>query len=126
MNLVCYSPWGRKESDTTEQLHFHFLLSYIGEGNGNPLEYSCLENPRDRRARWAAIYGVTQSQTQLKQLSSSSSTKIANFCALKNINKKVNKSVFSIELKKILYIINMSLRYTKNSTDQRYKNKHTI
>ena len=64
---------GRWESDTTERLHFHFSLSCIGEGNGNPLQCSCLENPRDRGAWWAAIYGVTQSQTQLKWLSSSSS-----------------------------------------------------
>jgi len=59
--------------DTTEQLHFHFSLSCIGEGNGNPLQYSCLENPRDRGAWWAAGYGVAQSRTQLKRLSSSSS-----------------------------------------------------
>ena len=57
----------------TERLHFHFSLSCIGEGNGNPLQCSCLENPRDGGAWWAAIYGVAQSQTQLKQLSSSSS-----------------------------------------------------
>ena len=54
----------------TEQLHFHFSLSCIGEGNGTPLQYSCLENPRDGGAWWAAVYGVAQSQTQLKQLSS--------------------------------------------------------
>ena len=59
-------------TDTTEQLHFHFSLSCIGEGNGNPLQCSCLENPRDRGAWWAAIYGVAQSRTQLKRLSSSS------------------------------------------------------
>ena len=64
---------GREESDTTERLHFHFSLSYIGEGNGNPLQCSCLENPRDGGACWAAVYGVTQSWTRLKQLSSSSS-----------------------------------------------------
>jgi len=58
--------------DTTEQLHFHFSLSCIGEGNGNPLQCSCLENPRDRGAWWAAVYGVAQSRTWLKQLSSSS------------------------------------------------------
>ena len=57
---------GSLESDTTERLHFHFSLSCIGEGNGNPLQCSCLENPRDGGAWWAAIYGVTQSQTQLK------------------------------------------------------------
>ena len=66
------SPWGREESDTTERLHFHFSLSCIGGGNGNPLQCSCLENPRDRGAWWAAIYGVAQSRTRLKQLSSSS------------------------------------------------------
>ena len=58
--------WGREELDTTEQLHFHFSLSCIGEGNGNPLQYSCLENPRDGGAWWAAVYGVTQSRTRLK------------------------------------------------------------
>ena len=57
----------------TEQFHFHFSLSCTGEGNGNPLQRSCLENPRDGGAWWAAIYGVTQSRTRLKQLSSSSS-----------------------------------------------------
>ena len=71
--LVGCSPWGREESDTTERLHFIFSLSCIGEGDGNPLQCSCLENPRDSGAWWAAVYGVTQSQTQLKRLSSSSS-----------------------------------------------------
>ena len=52
---------------------FHFSLSCVGEGNGNPLHCSCLENPRDRGAWWAAVYGVTQSPTRLKRLSSSSS-----------------------------------------------------
>ena len=68
-SLVGCSPWGRKESDTTEQLHFHFSLSCIGEGNGNPLQCSCLENPRDGGAWWAAVYGVAQSRTRLKWLS---------------------------------------------------------
>ena len=67
------SPWGREESDTTERLHFHFSLSCIGEGNGNPLQCSCLENPRDRGAWWATVSGVTQSRTRLKRLSRSSS-----------------------------------------------------
>ena len=67
------SPWGLEELDMTERLPFHFSLSCIGEGNGNPLQCSCLENPRDRGAWWAAVYGVEQSRTQLKQLSSSSS-----------------------------------------------------
>ena len=68
------SPWGRWGLDTTEQLHFHFSLSCIGEGNGNPLQYSCLENPRDGGSWWAAIYGVAQSRTRLKRRSSSSSS----------------------------------------------------
>ena len=59
-------------SDTTERLHFHFSLSRTGEGNGSPLQCSCLENPRDGGAWWAAVYGVTQSRTRLKRLSSSS------------------------------------------------------
>ena len=66
------SPWGRSESDRTERLHFHFSPSCIGEGNGNPLQCSCLENPRDSGTWWAAVYGVAQSRTPLKQLSSSS------------------------------------------------------
>ena len=65
---------GSQELDTTERLHFHFSLSCIGEGNGNPLQCSCLENPRDGGAWWAAVYGVAQSRTQLKRLSSSSSS----------------------------------------------------
>ena len=78
-------PWteepGRLQSmqslraDTTERLHFHFSLCCIREGNGNPLQCSCLENPRDGGAWWAAVYGVTQSRTRLKRLSSSSSSK---------------------------------------------------
>ena len=70
-SLVGCSPWGREELDMTERLHFDFSLSCIGEGNGNPLQCSCLENPRDGGAWWAAVYGVAQSQTRLKQLSSS-------------------------------------------------------
>ena len=73
-SLIGCSPWGREESDMTEQLPFHFSLSCIGEGHGNPLQCSCLENPRDGGAWWAAVSGVAQSQTRLKRLSSSSST----------------------------------------------------
>ena len=62
-SLAGCSPWGREVSDTTERLHFHFSLSCIGEGNGNPLQCSCLENPRKGGVWWAAIYGVTQSRT---------------------------------------------------------------
>ena len=71
-SLIGCSSWGLEESDTTEQLDFHFSLSCIGEGNGNPLQCSCLENPRGGGAWWAAVYGVTQSRTRLKRLSSSS------------------------------------------------------
>ena len=66
------SPWGCRGSDTTERLPFHFSLSCIGEGHGNPLQCSCLENPRDGGAWWAAVCGVAQSRTWLKRLSSSS------------------------------------------------------
>ena len=72
-SLVGCSPWGLAESDTTERVHFDFSLSCIGGGNGNPLQCACLENPMDRGAWWAAIYGVAQSWTRLKWLSSSSS-----------------------------------------------------
>ena len=66
------SPWGREESDTTERLPFHFSLSCIGEGHGNPLQCSRLENPRDGGAWRAALCGVAQTRTRLKRLSSSS------------------------------------------------------
>ena len=72
------SPWGRWGSDTTERLHFHFSLSCIGERNGNPLQCFCLENPRDGGDWWVAVYGVAQSQTRLKRLSSSSILNISN------------------------------------------------
>ena len=71
-SLVGYSPGGREESDVTKRLHFRFSLSLIGEGNGSPLQCSFLENPRDGGAWWASVYGVAQSQTRLKWLSSSS------------------------------------------------------
>ena len=75
-SLVGCSPWHREESDTTERLHFHLSLSCIGEGNGNSLQCSCLENPRDWGARWAAVYRVAQSRKRLQRLSSSSSSKL--------------------------------------------------
>ena len=89
-SLVGCSPWGRSESDTTERLHFHFSPSCTGEGNGNPLQCSCLENPRDRGAWWAAVYGVAQSQTQLKRLSSSSSSSSNHSAVLSNFKKFFN------------------------------------
>ena len=69
--LASYGLQCHEESDSTERLHFHFSLSCT-EGNGNPLQCSCLENRRNRGAWWAAVYGVAQSQTRLKRLSSSS------------------------------------------------------
>ena len=69
-SLVGCSPWGHEELDMTERLHFHFSLSCIGKRNGNPLQCSCLENPRDGGAWRAKVYGVAQSQTRLKRLSS--------------------------------------------------------
>ena len=78
-NLMGCSPWGCEESDTTERLPSHFSLSCIGEGNGNPLQCSCLENPRGGRAWWAAISGVAQSWTRLKRLSSS--TRVGGKCS---------------------------------------------
>ena len=73
-SLVGCSPWGCEEADTTERLHFHVSLSCIGGGNGNPVQCSCLENPRDGGAWWAAAYGVAQSRTWLKWFSSSSNS----------------------------------------------------
>jgi len=100
-NLVGCSPWGREESDTTERLHFHFSLSCIGEGNGNPLQCSCLENPRDRGAWQAAVYGVAQSRTQLKRLSSSSSmSKYSRLTFLSFIFLYIQKAV-------IIYVCNL-------------------
>ena len=84
-SLVGCSPWGRKESDTTERLRFHFSLSCIGEGNGNPLQCSCLENPRDRGAWWAAVYGVAQSRTRLKRLGSGSSINTFQYLPLMHV-----------------------------------------
>ena len=93
-SLVGCNPWGLEESDMTEQLHFHFSLSCIGEGNGNPLQCSCLENPRDRGAWWAAVYGVAQSRTRLKRLSSSSSSKSFIVAGDKNIHARLDIYIF--------------------------------
>ena len=75
----------------TKRLHFHFSLSCIGEGNGNPLQCSCLENPRDRRAWWTAVYGVAQSRTRLKRLSSRSAAAAYTPIQSKNLKKQMNK-----------------------------------
>ena len=97
-SLVGCSPWGREESDTTEQLHFLFSLSCIGEGKGNPLQCSCLENPRDEGAWWAAVYGVTQSRTWLKWLSSSSSRLVMYGCECWTIKKAEHRRTDAFEL----------------------------
>ena len=96
-SLVGCSPWGCEESDTTERLHFHFSLSCIGEGNGNPLQCSCLENPRDGGAWWAAISGVAQSRTRLKRLSSSSSRNNPSIQT-----SPLNRLLFSVALRSLL------------------------
>ena len=83
-SLVGCSPWGHWELDMTQWLHFHFSLSCIGEENGNPLQCSCLENPRDGGTWWAPVYGVAQSRTWLKRLSSSSSMFRARFPLIPN------------------------------------------
>ena len=86
------SPWGREESDATERLHFQFSLSCTGEGNGNRLRCSCLENPRDDGAWWAAVSGVAQSRPRLKRLSSSSSPSIGSV-ELESCEQKSMKSL---------------------------------
>ena len=84
----------------TEQLHFHFSLSYIGEGNGNPLQCSCLENPRDGEAWWAAVYGVAESRTRLKRLSSSSSKRLFSSSSLSAI-----RVVSSAHLRLLIFLL---------------------
>ena len=115
-SLVGCSPWGGKESDMTEQLHFHFSLSCIGEGNGNPLQCSCLENPRDGGAWWAAIYGIAQSRTLLKWLSSSSSS-MADSCRFdrKQSNYPSFKIIDYLIKKKTRYVIHSCLFSTNSS-----------
>ena len=81
-SLVGCGPWDREELDTTERFHFHFSLSCIGEGNCNPLQCSCLENPRDSGAWWAAVYGVTQSRTGLSDLAAAAVLIIIVFSVL--------------------------------------------
>ena len=93
------SSWGRKESDKTERLCFHFSSSCIGEGNGNPLQHSCLENPRDGGAWWAAVYGVAQSRTRLKRLSSSSSSNSMYGCESWTIKKAEHQGIDAFELR---------------------------
>ena len=100
----------------TEWLHFHFSLSCIGEGNGNPLQCSCLENPRDGGAWWAAVYGVAQSRARLKRLSSSSSSRpsLGYFIIYLTISKSVD-----------IYICNFFFIMDKESGDI-FKKKFTF
>ena len=112
-SLVGCSPWGREEWDTTEWLHFHFSLSCIGEGNGNPLQRSCLENPRDGGAWWAAIYGVSQSRTWLKWLSSSSSWQgfiLGLSQSSVNRNRKVKKDWDKLEVPPTMAKVSQKVR----------------
>ena len=112
-SLVGCSPWGREESDMTERLHFHFSFSCTREGNGNPFQCSCLENPRDEGAWWAAIYGVAQSWTRLKQLSLAISSmhsmkiKLQRLCLLKsNSSSRGNLSLLPAQSLKLRVLIN--------------------
>jgi len=113
-SLVGCSPWGCEELDTTERLHFHFSLSCIGEGNGNPLQCSCLENPRDGGAWWAAVYGVAQSRTRLKQFSSSSSSSVC-ICQpqtpIHPLSLLVSVSLFSISVSLFVLQIRLSVPF---------------
>ena len=89
----------------TERRHFHFSLSCIGEGNGNPLQFSCLENPRDGGAWWAAVYGVSQSRTGLRRLSSSSSSSYSQ----QDIGPQV-KIITSIYILYLVFLLMNSLQ----------------
>jgi len=107
------SPWGHEESDTTERFPFHFSLSCIGEGNGNPLQCSCLEKPRDGGAWWAAIYGVAQSRIWLKWHSSSNRVFLISVivlfdsvCLFFNSSRSllIDSCIFSILFSRVLII----------------------
>ena len=102
-SLVGCSPRGLEELDTTEQLHFHYSLSCIGEGNDNPLQCSCLENPRDGGAWWAAVYGVTQSWTRLNRLSSSSIRRRRK--VITGLVHQANKLLHGLQIRKVAFWI---------------------
>ena len=105
-----YSPWGCKELDTTEQLHFHFSLSCTGEGNGSPLQCSCLENPRDGGAWWAAVSGVAQGLTRLKWLSSNSIFTYSQPSSSHSIDADKTASTFCLTVIPMLNPVVCSLR----------------
>ena len=119
-SLVGCNPWGHWGSDTTERLHFHFSLSCIGEGNGNPLQCSCMENPRDGGAWWAAVYGVAQSRTRLKRLSSSSSSKHWLYLNFMKIHCTPNTLTFLITMLSWAY----QRQWIIFATSQRKVQKH--
>ena len=88
-----------------ERLHFHFSLSCIGEGNGNPLQCSCLENPKDGGAWWAAVYGVAQSRTQLKRLSSSSSSMQLMMGEIKEVEGRSKREGIYVYMELLHYVL---------------------
>ena len=102
-SLVGYHLWGYTESDTTERLQFHFSLSHIGEGSGTPLQCSCLENPKDREASWAAVYGVVQSRTELKRLSSSS-RQVSHFLVFPVVSPMLSFADFSMLFTFVIFL----------------------
>ena len=118
-SLVGCSPWGREESDMTERLPFHFSLSCIGEGNGNPLQCSCLENPGDRGRLLAAVYGVIQSRTWLKWFSSSSTfwIKIDITFSLRNKHRNLWYSLCSSTCIIMWTDMNMSHCFPESKSD---------
>ena len=81
-SLVGCSPWGLEESDTTEWLHFHFSLYCIGEGNGNPPQCSCLENPRDGRAWWLLSMGSHRVGHDWSDLAAAATTEFSKFAGI--------------------------------------------
>ena len=113
-SLVGCSPWGHWGSDTTERFHVQFSLSCIGEGNGNPLQCSCLENPRDGGAWWAAVYGVAQSRTQLKWLKQQQHKYLWNLRILE-YKVKEDKNLLSNDYFKVIVIFYHSVLYVWNS-----------
>ena len=120
-----YSPWGCTESDRTERINFHFSPSCTGEGNDNPLQCSCLENPRDGGAWWAAVYGVAQSQTRLKRLSSSSST----LCIMLRLQPQIRPNICSFLKKKntlLRYDYHIKKLYSFNVYNLMFGNKYTL
>ena len=110
-SLVGHSPWGREESDTTERLQLYFSLSCIGGRNDNPLQCSCLENPRVGGAWWAALYRVAQSRTRLKRLSSSSNGTRCHDLSFRMLSFKPTFSLSSFTfIKRLLLVLLCFLR----------------